>query len=103
MNWEQEETSAIRLQEAKKAADVLGATIRDNPNYRMTVPNINPKNILKLVIAIGTRFRPKILLIPHSVERHPDHVHAHYLSREAYFFAGLRKIKTNHNGKPQQP
>ena len=94
--------SDIRLREAKKGAKVLGVTIRENLRIPDGNIEVNQKNILKLVTAIR-RYRPKILLIPHSVERHPDHVHAHYLSREAWFYAGLRKIKTNLNGKLQEP
>ncbi|MGH2567967.1 MAG: bacillithiol biosynthesis deacetylase BshB1, partial [Bacteroidota bacterium] len=47
--------------------------------------------------------QPKILLIPHSVERHPDHVHTHVLCREAWFYAGLAKIATTKTGKAQAP
>jgi bacillithiol biosynthesis deacetylase BshB1 len=47
--------------------------------------------------------QPTVLLIPHWLERHPDHEHAHRLCREAWFYSGLEKISTKHNGKSQEP
>jgi len=93
-------TSALRSKEAKKAAAILGVNIRDN----LLIPDgnieVTQNNILKLVTVIR-KYRPKILLIHHWKERHPDHVHAHHVAREAWFYAGLRKIKTTSSGKLQ--
>ena len=58
-------------------------------------------NVLKLVRCYR-KYRPEILLIPHSHERHPDHVHAHQLCREAWFYSGLRKLPSTLNGKKQE-
>ena len=43
-----------------------------------------------------------MLIIPHWHERHPDHIHTHHLCREAWFYAGLRKIRTTLNGRTQE-
>lgn len=94
-------TSVLRLKEAKEAASILGVHIRENLQIPDGNIEVSRKNILKLVTVIR-KYRPKILLIPYWEERHPDHVHAHSLSREALFYAGLRKIETKLNGKLQQ-
>ena len=61
---------------------------------------MNHKNILKLIQVIR-KYRPKILLIPYFHERHPDHEHAHQLAKEAWFYSGLKNIRTQENGKEQ--
>ena len=53
-------------------------------------------------IQIIRKYRPKLLLIPHSEERHPDHVHAHQIVKEAWFYSGLTKIETSLDGKKQK-
>jgi len=54
-----------------------------------------------VMLSLIRELQPKILLIPHSVERHPDHVHTHILCKEAWFYAGLTKLATKRNGKVQ--
>jgi len=88
----------IRKNEAKEAAKILGVEIRENLRIPDGGIEINKKNLSK-VIEIYRKYRPEIILIPHWQERHPDHVHAHYLCREAQYYAGLRKIKINTYGK----
>ncbi len=93
-------TSAIRLREAKEAASILGC-VREN----LAIPDgdidVNRANVKKLITIIR-KYRPRMLIIPHWHERHPDHVHTHHLCREAWFYSGLRKIKTTVNGRPQE-
>lgn len=95
-------TKTIRQNEAREAARILGVHTREN--LGMPDGNIeqNRKNLLR-IIQLYRKFKPKILLIPHWHERHPDHVHTHYLCREAWFYSGLRKIETKLNGKKQEP
>lgn len=93
---------SIRAAEAAEAAQILGVHTRENLRLPDGNFEVNPTNRLKL-IRIIRKYRPKILLMPHWDERHPDHVRAHHLCREAWFFSGLRKIQTKHNGKPQEP
>lgn len=95
-------TKELRAIEAADAAKILGATARTN----LMIPDgnieINQTNLLK-VVALIRAFQPKILLIPHSYDRHPDHVHCHQLCREAWFYSGLVKIRTTHDRREQQP
>ncbi len=91
----------IRADEARAAAAVLGVQYRTN----VAIPDGNIEasrpNLLRLVSVIRAT-RPAVLLIPHSIDRHPDHEHAHVLCREAWFAAGLRKVETEDAGGPQE-
>jgi N-acetylglucosamine malate deacetylase 1 len=92
----------IRAKEALTAAKLLGVVTRRNlkiPDGDIALSRVN----LKKVITLIRELRPKILIIPHSVERHPDHVHAHRLCKEAWYYSGLRKIETTLNGAAQKP
>jgi bacillithiol biosynthesis deacetylase BshB1 len=95
-------TKEIRAEEAAEGARILGASVRENLSIPDGGIEINRENLLK-VIRIIRRYRPDVLLIPHPVDRHPDHEHAHTLCREAWFYAGLRKIETEDRGTPQEP
>ena len=94
-------TAAIRAAEAQKAATILGATVRRNLGLPDGSIEVTQASLLK-VITLIRELRPRILLIPHAVDRHPDHVHTHQLCREAWFYSGLRKIKTSLNGDDQE-
>jgi N-acetylglucosamine malate deacetylase 1 len=92
----------IRKREAEESAKILGVSVRDN----LKIPDGNvelSKNNLIKVIEVIREARPDILVIPHSMERHPDHEHAHRLCKEAWFYAGLEKIITRSAGKKQEP
>ncbi len=93
---------ATRAKEARAAAAILGVRARENLGLRDGNIEVNRTNRLKLVQAIR-HYRPEILLIPYSRERHPDHVHAHQLCREAAFYAGLRRLLTKRGGRAQEP
>lgn len=92
----------IRAKEAKDARKILGAHVRENLHLQDGRFEVNEQNRRKL-IQIYRKYQPKIILIPHWHERHPDHIHAHYLCREAWFYSGLHKIETKLDGKKQKP
>lgn len=90
----------IRSEEAKKAAEILGVAERRNlkmPDGNIEVSDSNMKKVISLI----REFRPRFLLIPPPNERHPDHVHTYTLCKEAWYYAGLAKIKTTLGGKAQ--
>jgi len=95
-------TKEIRVREAGAAARILGVTTRRN----LQIPDggiaITRQNIAKVVTLIR-ELQPSLLIIPHGVERHPDHVHTHQLCREAWFYAGLEKLPTKLRGEKQSP
>ena len=95
-------TVEIRELEASKAREILGVKERmclDMPDSSIMY---TPENIQKLVVAIRA-LRPKLMLIPSPVERHPDHEAVHRLAKAAAFTAGLHKYITSHNNEQQQP
>lgn len=95
-------TKEIRMREADEATKILNAKQRIN----LMIPDgnieVHQPNIKKLITVIR-QFQPAIMFIPHSTERHPDHVHAHTLAKEAWFYAGLEKIQTSYHGEAQEP
>ncbi len=92
----------IRAKEAADAARILGVATRRNlkiPDGDIEVSHANIKKVITLI----RELRPRILIIPHSVERHPDHVHAHLLCKEAWYYSGLGKMETTLDGEQQKP
>ncbi len=93
---------SIRRREAAAAARILGVSTRRNLHIPDGRIELNRKNLLK-VITLIRELRPSLLIIPHSHERHPDHEHTHILCKEAWFYAGLRKLVTRLHGVAQKP
>ncbi|MEE9288777.1 MAG: bacillithiol biosynthesis deacetylase BshB1 [Bacteroidota bacterium] len=93
-------SKTVRDREAQNAGRILGVAIRENLNIPDGNVEIGRKNILK-VVQVYRRYRPEVLLIPHWLERHPDHEHTHTLCKQAWYYAGLAKITTRDRGKPQ--
>jgi bacillithiol biosynthesis deacetylase BshB1 len=86
-------TAEIRLQEANKAAHILGVTVRENMDFgdcRLSTGFEHGKRLADKI----RKFKPSILLIPYGDDRHPDHISARKLSEKAVFLAKLSKLKT---------
>ncbi len=95
-------TPQIRAKEARHSAKIMSLAVRENLGIPDGNIEINQTNRLK-VIKVIRKYKPTILIMPYWMERHPDHEHAGILSREAWFYAGLQKIRTKENGKLQEP
>jgi N-acetylglucosamine malate deacetylase 1 len=95
-------TKEIRAKEAQEAAQILGVSARRNLRIPDGNVEVNKTNIQKLIVLIR-ELKPTILIIPHSVERHPDHVNTHHLAKQAWYYAGLLKLKTSLGGSKQAP
>jgi bacillithiol biosynthesis deacetylase BshB1 len=95
-------TRDVRAAEAARAAEILGVSVREN--LKLPDGNIEThfENRLKLV-SVLRQYRPEVILFPYWSDRHPDHERAYILCREAWFAAGLEKVPTSLNGKPQEP
>lgn len=94
-------TDEIRAKEAADATKILGVQVREN----LGVPDgkVKPtEENLQKVIEVVRKYRPKIMLAPYFNDRHPDHIGAGTLAKEAMFFAGLPKIETELNGIKQE-
>lgn len=96
-------TPEQRLDEAEKAAGILGLAYRDN----LGLPDTELKNSRKYQVPIIRKiryYRPHVCLINAPSDRHPDHGDAATLQADAIFYSGLGKIKTKGtDGKPQSP
>lgn len=94
-------TVELRDLEAKKAALVLGVSVRENLGLQDGFFQNNEENQMK-VIAIIRKYRPKILLCNAVSDRHIDHGKGSSLVSDACFLSGLRKIETFVEGVKQE-
>ena len=92
---------AIREEESKKAASILGIQYRVNLNLGDGFLEINEQNILKLIVEIR-RHRPTTILANAPKDRHPDHEKSAELVKRANFLSGLKKIDTRFQSKSQE-
>lgn len=94
-------TAEQRLQEAKKAADIIGLEIRKNlglPDTRLESNREYQKNIIRQI----RKYKPHVCLIGAPTDRHPDHGNGTQLALDALFYSGLTKIETSdEKGNPQ--
>ena len=90
-----------RLQEAKKAAKVLGIKIRENLCMSDGFFANDKKHQLQIIKAIR-KYQPDIVLANALIDRHPDHARAGRLVSDACFLSGLLKIETEEKGKKQK-
>ena len=95
-------TDAIRRSEADRAAEILGADFRDTLDFGDGGLTGSREQELALMDVIR-REKPRLVFTSFPEDRHPDHARAGRLATDAAFYAGLRKIETNHPAhRPQQ-
>ena len=92
----------IRDSEAKKAANILGISFRENLNFKdgFFTNDINHQMIL---IQIIRKYRPNIILCNATDDRHIDHPKGAKLVVDSCFLSGLKKIVTKHDDVDQEP
>lgn len=86
-------TAEERAREAEQAAAILGLAVREN----LEIPDarVEPTYENKLTVIHALRaHRPRLVLLPYWMARHPDHSQASVLVQEASFLSGLTKIDT---------
>lgn len=94
-------TVEIRDIEARKAARILGLTVREN--LGLADGDIADEGRMDIIMALRT-WRPRIVMTHPEKCRHPDHVQTAKLVVDACFYSGLRKLTTkDSSGQPQQP
>lgn len=91
----------IRAAEAKKAAEILGAEVRENLNFRDAFIT-NDEAHQRKIIEILRKYQPEIVFCNAIEDRHIDHGKASELVSHACFLSGLRKLETKQNNKIQQ-
>jgi len=90
-----------RYQEATKATEILGVSVRENLKFRdgfFVNDQIHQIEIIKLI----RKYKPEIVICNAIDDRHIDHAKGSKLVSDACFLSGLRKIKTEIDGQSQQ-
>ena len=93
-------SAALRAAEAERAAGILGVSERRNAG----LPDAglhNTEETRRIVVAEIRHFRPRVVILPFPIGRHPDHRLASELSLDACFLAGLARYDAP--GEPHRP
>jgi bacillithiol biosynthesis deacetylase BshB1 len=91
---------ALRATEAERAAKVLGLEVRRNAGLPDAgLHNSDPTR--RTVVQLIRELRPKVVILPYPIGRHPDHRIASELCRDASYLAGLRNYPAE--GEPHRP
>lgn len=93
-------SAGIRLAEAERAAAVLGIHARGNAGLRDAHLH-NTDETRRVVVEWVRHYRPRTVILPFPVGRHPDHRVASELARDACYLAGLKRYDAN--GRPHRP
>jgi len=94
--------AATRAAEAERAAQTLGVALRLNatmPDAHLTNDEASRKNVVEMI----RRTKPRVVILPYSVGRHPDHRIAAELGRDACYLAGLAKYAPGKGGEAHRP
>jgi N-acetylglucosamine malate deacetylase 1 len=95
-------TPELRLQEAAKASEILGLSIRENMGFADGFFRNDEEHQRKL-IAVIRKYQPEIVLANAVHDRHSDHGRAAELAYTSCFLSGLARIETSLDGAPQSP
>ena len=79
----------LRAREAEEAGAILGLAVRLNAG----LPDAGLHNTdatRRTVVALLRRIRPRVVILPFPIGRHPDHRVASELCRDASYLAGLQ-------------
>jgi bacillithiol biosynthesis deacetylase BshB1 len=85
-------TPEMRAREAQEAARILGVAHRESlglPDARLEPAPAQKDAVVEAL----RRLRPRVVLLQHWLQRHPDHVAASQIGSDAAFLAGLRSYR----------
>jgi len=94
-------TPEIRERESREAARILGAAHRESLGLPDSGLQVVPEQKDRMVEAVR-RLRPRVVLLQHWEQRHPDHAAASRIVYDACFLAGLRNYRPD-LGEPFRP
>ena len=83
-------TVEIRREEARRAGEILGLASRINLGFPDR--GLGGREQIEAMTRVIRRLRPRVVLAPYPKDRHPDHVAAGWMVKEAVFDAGIRKL-----------
>lgn len=87
-------TAETRYAEARRAADIIGVSVRENLRMRDGFFRNDEEHQLRLITAIR-KYQPEIIFANILNDRHPDHGRAGHLISDACFLSGLIKVVTH--------
>ncbi len=93
-------SAEVRAEEAKAGAEALGVHVRENAGLRDAHLH-NTDETRRTVIEWIRTFRPRTVILPYPVARHPDHRIASELGRDACYLSGLARYDAP--GEPHRP
>lgn len=80
-----------RQREAARASTLLN--LHDRLNLRLPDRGLRlTDDMIRQVVAVIRRYKPRIVYAPYRIDRHPDHGHCAALVEEAVFSARIRKF-----------
>ena len=95
-------SAELRAAEAERAAHTLGVAVRMNaglPDAHLANDEPSRERLVQLV----RELRPRAVILPFPVGRHPDHRIASELGRDACYLAGLAKYAPSPGVEPYRP
>jgi bacillithiol biosynthesis deacetylase BshB1 len=93
-------TPEIRRREALRAAEIMGMEMRECLGLPDGLLQVDGPSLRK-VIEIIRKYRPKVVVGPYHLDKHPDHIRASQLVREGAHLSGLWKYPAD--GEPHRP
>ncbi len=93
-------TKGRRAEEASTAAQIMEVARRSNAG----LPDAglhNTDETRRVVVSMIRSFRPRVVILPFPIGRHPDHRVASELCRDASYLAGLKNYAAD--GEPHRP
>ena len=94
-------TPQTRKREAEEGRRILGAAFRELLDFGDGGLRTGRDEEMQVIEAIR-RHKPSLIFAPWPDERHPDHARTGRLVTDAWFYAGLRKVKTKQDAhRPQ--
>ena len=87
-------TPETRKEEAAAAAKALGAAFRQSLDFGDGNLQTGREQELEVIEILRLR-RPKFIFAPYPDDRHPDHTRTGRLITDAWFYAGLKSLRTS--------
>ncbi|MBP2241354.1 bacillithiol biosynthesis deacetylase BshB1 [Cytobacillus eiseniae] len=92
-------TVEIRQEEAKLAANIIGAEVRET----LDLPDRGlffKEEYIRKIAGVIRKYQPELIFAPYFLDRHPDHGNCAQLVDEAIFSAGIKKFQTDEDFMP---